>query len=247
MVLTPIALSACMYGIEYIRTLDWKLIDATLLVYAVVFVVYACYHLAKAAWKSDQARQQEISERDQKIVELSALFDSMVSAKDHQRKTEISQNTEYYRSLLKIKEEELNTKNREIESYSVIWTWSQVQSRELAVDMREYCEVFVQTHTIPAPTENKTDEEFDLSKLKAMQPLIDAVRNDYYQRFHDRVKALRDQFAFWGLKDFHLDCAMEIVTWTDQVSEIADRVMGLAIKELAKRQLRTLTLKQLCD
>ena len=77
LVLTPILLAAWLYGIQYLHTLDWKLIKATLLVYAAILIGYVGYHLIRAAWKSDVARQQEIKTLEgavaDKIEEISKL------------------------------------------------------------------------------------------------------------------------------------------------------------------------------
>jgi predicted glycosyltransferase involved in capsule biosynthesis len=76
---------------------------------------------------------------------------------------------------------------------------------------------------------------------------MDKITYEYNKDFADRVAGLRDEFAMHGHRDFKLEYRINTaVVDTDQMMEIADRLMGLAFRELAKRQLRVTTMKQLC-
>ena len=130
--------------------------------------------------------------------------------------------------------------------YKAIWRDIQVKTHSLAVDLREYCEL--NHEPMPPLIAGESDGDLLERQVRIKLPWTEKVRCDYNHNFARRVQDLRDDFAMNGFRDFRLDkfIAMGVVH-TDSIMEVSDRLMGLALKELSKRQLRTLTLKQLCD
>ena len=192
-----------------------------------------------------KSRRQEL-EHGAAMRALSKAHSDAISEKDQAFKDARLEWIDKYRAMEGTKEKEREAIQRTLDLYQMIWARLQSRSRELAIDLREYCEV---TGPLPTPPliAGESDADFVVRQSKLGLLWMDKVNHEYNERFADRVVGLRDEFATCGYEDFKLDSIIRNgVVHTDAVMEIADRLMGLALHDLAKRYLRTMTLKQLC-
>lgn len=196
--------------------------------------------------RSHRMLQRERRTHKEEIDALAASHSAHLSAKDRELRDATSKSAETYRTMVIAKDKDREAVQRTLDLYQMIWARLQSRSRELAIDLREYCEL-----TGPQPTPpliaGESDANFLVRQSTLGLPWMDKVNHEYNEKFADRVMGLRDDFAICGHKDFKLDGIIRNgVVHTDTVMEVADRLMGLALRELAGRQLRTMTLKQLC-
>lgn len=239
-----------LYGKDAISNIDWRLVKTTGWLYLVALLIYAGFHIMKAAWKSDVDRQQEITAAkvafERMVVEKDADYAAIVNMKDGEFKAAKTQSAEAYRHMEVVKDKEREAIERTLKRYTVVWRELQSKTHDLATELRVYAEL-----TGPEPTPpliaGESEKDFLERQLRLMQPWMEKVIYEYNKTFGDRVQNLRDEFAMLDYRDSKLDYRINTaVVHTDQVMEIADRLMGLALSELAKRQLRKMTLKQLC-
>jgi hypothetical protein len=214
---------------------------------AVILLSYAAYHLVRAAWKSDLDRQEEIRGKDVTIETQKQAFNGMLLDKDRELRDAVAKAAYECRDAISVIQKECDSFERELSTYKLVWGVLQSRTGTLAKELRMYCEETVAPEPIPPPIDGESDADTLVRKVKLMQPWMDKINREYNSKFAERVGYLRDYFAAQGYEDLKLDYRVNTaVVHTDQVREIADRLMGLALRELAKRQLRTLTLKQLC-
>jgi len=227
------------------RHIDWPLLWTSLIFYLIAFIIYGGVQFVRAAWKCDLARQEQIAAQDVLLKEKEREFAQMVASKDSEFKASKLEWVEQYRTMEVAKNKEREAVEVVLRDYKAVWGELQSRSRQLAIDLREYCELT----PVPSPPliAGQPDTDYYARKAALQLPWMEKVTFEYQKRFADRVSDLRDEFAMQGHKDFKLDGIIRTgVVHTDTVMEVCDRLMGLALRELAKRQLRTLTLKQLC-
>jgi hypothetical protein len=231
----PLIAVFIIYGRSALGNIDWRLVRTTGWLYAAALTIYGVVHFIRAAWKCDVARQGEILQKDE-----------VITKKDQEYREAIAQSAERCRNAMSVIQKECDTFERSLNDYRVVWRDIQVRTRALVIDMREFCEL-----KGPAPTPPLIAGEDPAEFRQRRVPLVDEwlrrLMYEFDQRFSDQVKGLRDEFVAIGHDDFVLDRLISTgINDTQQIREIADRLIGLALKELAQRQLRTLTLKQLC-
>lgn len=251
MVLTPLVVARVVYGKAYFSGIDLRLIKPTLWVYLALLISYGSFQFVRAAWKSDVALREKLSEAERAFEEMvqqkDQEFTSMVNMKTGELKTFQEESTAQYSAMLRGKDEERKSVEQTLEQYKLVWTVLQFRTGTLAKELRIYCEETVAPEPFPPPINGESEADLLERKCKLMQPWMDKITYEYNQAFAQRVGYLRDYFAAQGYEDSSLNYRINTaVVHTEQVREIADRLMGLALRELAKRQLRTLTLKQLC-
>ena len=206
--------------------------------------------LQRERGKHIEALADQSKELSETITTQKQAFDGMLLAKDRELRDAVAQAAEMCRGAISAIQKECDAFEKELSTYKLVWGVLQLRTGVLAKELRLYCEETVAPEPIPPPIDGESDADLLVRKAKLMQPWMDKITREYNGNFAERVGYLRDYFAAQGYEDFKLDDRINTaVVDTDQIREIADRLMGLALRELAKRQLRILTLKQLlcCD
>ena len=230
--LAPIAVAWALYGKEYVRSLDWRLIKATLWVYLAILVAYSVFRLVRAAWQCNLARQKEIAHRDALLVESEREFGQMVASKDSERaavleevKAQLNADfgtaTQHWIGEVAVRDSEIVELKKLLENYKLVWTVLQSRTGTLAKELRIYCEETVAPEPIPPPVDGESDADILVRKAKLMQPWMDKINREYNGNFAERVAYLRDYFAEQGFKDLKLDYRINTaVVHADQVSSL---------------------------
>ena len=221
-------------------------VGVTAVAWALLFGVGAirAYGRIDAERKADEQRYS--SELKEALAKKDEDYQAIVRMKDGDFRAAQTENSAKYTAMEHRKNLEIEIASKVIRDYRAIWRHFQDKSHALAIDLREYCEL---NHAPMSPRiVGESDGDLLERQVLLMFPWTEKVRCDYNHNFAQRVQDVRDDFAMNGFRDIRLEQLIAMgVVHTDSIMEVSDRLMGLALKELSNRQLRTITLKQLCD
>lgn len=183
-----------------------------------------------------------IAPYDAQLADKDREFAQMVASKDSEHGIKMQESAEAYRSMVISKDSE---REEALAPYTEILGWIQFRAFELSKDIRRFC-----AEVGSIPTLNQDDGEDTVDFLKRLQelrrPWHDKVTFSYATDFSGRIDQVCLEFAKVGQRDFKLEQAAKIVSNTEQLNEIANRISALALRELSSRVLHDATLKQLC-
>jgi len=189
MFLAPLIAVFIIYGRSALGGIDWRLVRTTAWLYVGALAIYGSVHFVRAAWKCDLARQREIAHRDALLVQAEREFGQMVASKDSERaatlaeikaqlNADFSEATQHWIGEVAVRDSEIVELKRTLAKYKVVWPELQSRARELAIDLREYCEL-----TGPEPTPpliaGERAADFLERQVKLRLPWMDKVTYEY--------------------------------------------------------------------